>query len=115
MTQAGFGVAGLSSSEIGFNHSGLCLIFGRWAELVSSESDMLAVSGIESFFSSNVTRATNSDSVVLGCCGGGGRLVVVVVVVAVNIGSCVVDDAVLGSERSITGSGVDSGGIEEDA
>nr|GEY51209.1 hypothetical protein [Tanacetum cinerariifolium] len=41
MTQAGSGVAGLSLSGIGFNHSGLCLIFGRWVESVSSESDIL--------------------------------------------------------------------------
>ncbi|GJR77533.1 hypothetical protein Tco_0089898 [Tanacetum coccineum] len=44
--QSGSGVAGLSSSGIGFNHSGLYLIFRRWAESVSSESDMFAVSGI---------------------------------------------------------------------
>ncbi|GKG31632.1 hypothetical protein Tco_0426582, partial [Tanacetum coccineum] len=46
MDQSGFGVAGLSSSRIGFNHSSLCLIFGRWTESVSFESDILAVSGI---------------------------------------------------------------------
>ncbi|GJZ01994.1 hypothetical protein Tco_0519955, partial [Tanacetum coccineum] len=40
------GVAGLSSSRKGFNHSGLCLVFGRWAESVSSESDMLSESYI---------------------------------------------------------------------
>nr|GEY51211.1 hypothetical protein [Tanacetum cinerariifolium] len=38
MTQAGFGVAGLSLFGIGFNHYGLCLIFERWVESVSSES-----------------------------------------------------------------------------
>ncbi|GKE14835.1 hypothetical protein Tco_1422412 [Tanacetum coccineum] len=46
MTQEGSGVAGLSSSGIGFNHSGLYLIFGRWAESVSSKSDILAESNI---------------------------------------------------------------------
>nr|GEW85534.1 retrovirus-related Pol polyprotein from transposon TNT 1-94 [Tanacetum cinerariifolium] len=47
MTQAGSRVACLFSSRIGFNHSGLYLNFGRWAESVSSESDILAVFGIE--------------------------------------------------------------------
>ncbi|GKD63779.1 hypothetical protein Tco_1305887, partial [Tanacetum coccineum] len=51
ITQAGSRVAGLSSSGIGFNHSGLVLICGRCAELVSSESDILAVSGIEAMMS----------------------------------------------------------------
>ncbi|GJR27022.1 hypothetical protein Tco_1103254 [Tanacetum coccineum] len=46
MTQAGSGVASLSSPRIGFNHSGLGLIFGRYAESVSYESKILAVSGI---------------------------------------------------------------------
>nr|GEZ66223.1 hypothetical protein [Tanacetum cinerariifolium] len=112
ITQAGSGVAGLSSSRIGFNHSGLCLIFGRCAELVSSESDILAISGIESFFSSNVTRATNSDLVMLYGCGEGGRVVVVVFVVAVKIGAFM-EDACLGGERLMIG--VDSGGIKEEA
>nr|GFB35741.1 hypothetical protein [Tanacetum cinerariifolium] len=82
MTQAGFEGAALSSSGIGFNHFGLCLIFGRCAESVSSKSDILAVSGI-----------ANSNLVALCCCGGGGRVVVVVFVIAVKIGACVVDDA----------------------
>nr|GEV27840.1 zinc finger, CCHC-type [Tanacetum cinerariifolium] len=110
----GFGVSGLSSSGNGFNHSGLYLIFGKWTESVSSESDILAVSGIASFYSSAVTRATNSESNEL-CCGGGGgrgRFVVVVVVVAVNIGTFV-EDVGLRGERSMIG--VDSGGIEEEA
>nr|GFB85508.1 hypothetical protein [Tanacetum cinerariifolium] len=64
---------------------------------------------------SDVTRVANSDSVMLCCCGEGGRLVVVVVVVVVKIGACVVDDAGLGDERSITGTGVDSRGTKEDA
>ncbi|GJY72207.1 hypothetical protein Tco_0475910, partial [Tanacetum coccineum] len=46
MTQAGSGVASLSSSGIGFNHSGLCLIFGRWTESVSCQSDILAEIGV---------------------------------------------------------------------
>nr|GEU66551.1 hypothetical protein [Tanacetum cinerariifolium] len=46
MTSASSGVAYLSSSGINFNYSGLCLIFKRWAESVSSESDMLAVFSI---------------------------------------------------------------------
>ncbi|GJQ93333.1 hypothetical protein Tco_0004472 [Tanacetum coccineum] len=44
--QSGSGVSGLSSSGIGFNHSGLYLIFGRWAKSMSSKSDILVVSGI---------------------------------------------------------------------
>ncbi|GKB49259.1 hypothetical protein Tco_0900012 [Tanacetum coccineum] len=47
MTQTGSRVAGLSSSGIGFNHSGLGLIFRRYAESVSSESKILAISGID--------------------------------------------------------------------
>nr|GEV60474.1 hypothetical protein [Tanacetum cinerariifolium] len=47
ITQAGSGVAGLLSSGIGFNHSSLFLIFGRWTESVSFKSDILAVSSIE--------------------------------------------------------------------
>nr|GFB35718.1 hypothetical protein [Tanacetum cinerariifolium] len=94
MTQAGFEGAALSSSGIGFNHFGLCLIFGRCAESVSSKSDILAVSGI-----------ANSNLVALCCCGGGGRVVVVVFVIAVKIGACVVDDAGLRGEKSITGTG----------
>ncbi|GJY66681.1 hypothetical protein Tco_0468919 [Tanacetum coccineum] len=46
ITQAGSGVAGLSSFGIGFNHYGLGLICGRCAELVPSESDTLAKSRI---------------------------------------------------------------------
>ncbi|GKA71146.1 ribonuclease H-like domain-containing protein [Tanacetum coccineum] len=46
MTQAGSGVAGLSSSGIGFNHSGLGLTCGRCAKPVSSKSDILVESGI---------------------------------------------------------------------
>nr|GFA04655.1 hypothetical protein [Tanacetum cinerariifolium] len=46
MTQFGSGVAGLSSSGIGFNHSGLGLMFKRWVESVSSESDISVVSSI---------------------------------------------------------------------
>ncbi|GJW84689.1 hypothetical protein Tco_0157834 [Tanacetum coccineum] len=46
MTQVGSGVASLSSSGIGFNHSDLCLIFGRWTESVSCELDILAESGV---------------------------------------------------------------------
>ncbi|GJW87378.1 hypothetical protein Tco_0162718 [Tanacetum coccineum] len=46
MDQSGSGVPGLSSSGIGFNHSGLGLIFGRWEKSVSSESDIFAVSCI---------------------------------------------------------------------
>nr|GEW48012.1 hypothetical protein [Tanacetum cinerariifolium] len=63
---------------------------------------------------SDVTHAANSDLVMLCCYGGGGRVVVVVVAVAVKIGACVVDDAGLGCERSIIGTGVDSGGTEEE-
>ncbi|GKF87375.1 hypothetical protein Tco_0258252, partial [Tanacetum coccineum] len=40
------GVAGLSSSGTGFNHIGLGLTCRRCAEPVSSESDILAESGI---------------------------------------------------------------------
>ncbi|GJZ00915.1 hypothetical protein Tco_0518344 [Tanacetum coccineum] len=47
MDQSDTGVDGLCSSRIGFNHFGLCLIFGRWAESVSFESYMFAVSGID--------------------------------------------------------------------
>ncbi|GJZ57782.1 hypothetical protein Tco_0613276 [Tanacetum coccineum] len=46
ITQVGSGVASLSSSGIGFNHSDLCLIFGRWTESVSCELDILAESGV---------------------------------------------------------------------
>ncbi|GJY51446.1 hypothetical protein Tco_0442293, partial [Tanacetum coccineum] len=46
ITQACFGVAGLSSSGIGFMHSGHYLVFGRWEESVSSKSDMLSESCI---------------------------------------------------------------------
>ncbi|GKE71467.1 hypothetical protein Tco_1529539 [Tanacetum coccineum] len=38
MTQSGLGISGVSSSGEGFNKSGLVLIFGRWAALVSSDS-----------------------------------------------------------------------------
>nr|GEV36687.1 hypothetical protein [Tanacetum cinerariifolium] len=81
----------------------------------SQDNEQLSSWKFESFFSSDVTRAANSELVVLFCCGGGGRVVVVVVVLAVKIGACVVDDAGLGGERSITGTGVDSGGTKEDA
>ncbi|GJY57274.1 hypothetical protein Tco_0456389 [Tanacetum coccineum] len=40
--QSGSRDSGLSSSGIGFNHSGLGLIYGRCAEPVSSESDIFA-------------------------------------------------------------------------
>nr|GEU36964.1 hypothetical protein [Tanacetum cinerariifolium] len=69
------------------------------------------VPSAKSFFSSDVIRAANFDSVVLCCCGGGGRVVVVVV----KIGSYVVDDVGLRGERPVTRTGVDSGGTEEDA
>ncbi|GJZ56480.1 hypothetical protein Tco_0611673 [Tanacetum coccineum] len=49
MDQSGSGVAGLSSFGIVLNHSGLCLIFGRWAESVSSESYILVVFGIDDY------------------------------------------------------------------
>ncbi|GJY70876.1 hypothetical protein Tco_0474579 [Tanacetum coccineum] len=39
ITQSGSGVFGVSSSSIGFNQSGLVLIFGRWAAPVSSYSE----------------------------------------------------------------------------
>ncbi|GJU92398.1 hypothetical protein Tco_1304821 [Tanacetum coccineum] len=46
MTQSGSGVIGLSSSGIGFNQSGLVLILGRYAVLVSSEFEIFIASGI---------------------------------------------------------------------
>ncbi|GJY52040.1 hypothetical protein Tco_0442887 [Tanacetum coccineum] len=61
MTQAGFGVAGRSSYGIGFNHSGLGLICERCTKLVSSESDILAVSGI-------VSEDFQADDCVAGGC-----------------------------------------------
>ncbi|GJU77879.1 hypothetical protein Tco_0717950 [Tanacetum coccineum] len=47
MTQVGSGVAGLSSSGIGFNHSGLGVFFGRCAEPVSYELDIFVVPCID--------------------------------------------------------------------
>nr|GEY54554.1 DDB1- and CUL4-associated factor homolog 1 [Tanacetum cinerariifolium] len=66
----------------------------------------------ENFFSTVVTRAANSESVVLYYCGcgGSGRVIVVVsVVAAMNVGVF----TGLGGERSMTGE--DNGGTEDEA
>ncbi|GJX39834.1 hypothetical protein Tco_0253137 [Tanacetum coccineum] len=46
MTQFSLGVSGVSSSGTGFTKSGLVLIFGRWATLVSSYYEICTSSGI---------------------------------------------------------------------
>nr|GEX54700.1 hypothetical protein [Tanacetum cinerariifolium] len=158
MIQAGSGVAGLSSFGISFNHYGLCFIFGRWAESVSFELDILVVSGIgmsslvaqhEDWIvawrslkehlkcqTSSMLMTEELEAVMNQKCQFHVLLVVLRSDLKVEleeprvqpllqiheqlhrtyeIGAYVVGDAGLGGERSITGTGVDSGGTEEDA
>nr|GEU59964.1 retrovirus-related Pol polyprotein from transposon TNT 1-94 [Tanacetum cinerariifolium] len=89
-------------------------VYEEWEDIMKRAATTASEQDSAIFYSSAVTRATNTESDVL-CCGGrgrSGRFVVVAVVVVVNIGAFI-KDASLGGERSMIG--VDSGGIEEES